>query len=313
VLGRDGPAAAGLAALKGPRHWHIIPLTQEEPMRTRFALVALVAALAAGSATVFTADDSPNDNPLVALLAAGRPAIGIWTGALAAPRISKVLATSDADFIVADVEHDIYDFQALHRFLLEIGDFSRRYRTTPRTAPAVLVKIAHRAGWDPRYEISEAMRVGPAVGVWVPIVESGAQMKTVISTFDQAEQSGLEGLNLSGQGGHTGTSPLWPLNPKGQLMVVAMIETEEGVRHAEEIVSTPGLAAVHVVHLAEAENARILKLCQQYHVVGAIDATPQDVNARVAQGWRLISLGWDFDMLKNTLGDTLAATRKAIK
>ncbi len=284
-------------------------------MRSRLALAVLAVGLAAAPTPALVAQgagNAPAQNPVVSLLAAGKPAIGIWTGALAAPRIAKVLGTSDADFIVADVEHDIYDFQALHRFLLEVDDFSRRYRTAPRTAPGVLVKLAHRGAWDPRYEISEAMRVGPAVGVWVPIVESGAEVKNVISTFDQAEQSGLEGLNLAGQGGHTGVSPLWPLNPKGQLMVVAMIETEEGVRHAEEIVSTPGLAAVHVVHLSDAEDDRILKLCQKYHVVGAIDATPADVKAKVAAGWRMISLGWDFSLLQKALGDTIAATRGAI-
>ena len=251
-------------------------------------------------------------NTIVSLLAAGKSAIGVWTGAVGAPRIAKVLATSDADFIVADMEHDIYDFQVLHTFLLEIADFHHRYRTQPRPAPAVLVKLAHRGGWDPRYEISEVMRVGPAAGVWVPIVESGSEMARIVSAFGQSEQTALEGLNLPGQGGHTGVSPLWPLNPKGQLMVVGMIETEEGVRHAEEIVSTPGVAAIHVVHLAEPDNERILRLCDKYHVVGAIDATPADVKSRVAAGWRLISLGWDFGMLQKQLGDTLKATRGAL-
>jgi len=158
------------------------------------------------------AADEPQNN-VVALLAAGKPALGVWTGAIPATRIAKVLATSDADFIVADVEHDIYDFQALHRFLLEIADFHHRYRTQPRAMPNVLVKLAHRGGWDPRYEISEALRVGPAVGVWVPIVESGAEMQRIVSTFNQAEQSAFEGLTLPGQGGHTGVSPLWPVNP----------------------------------------------------------------------------------------------------
>jgi 4-hydroxy-2-oxoheptanedioate aldolase len=254
----------------------------------------------------------PQQNNVVSLVAAGKPAVGVWTGALAAPRIAKVLATSDADFIVADVEHDIYDFQALHTFLLEIADFHQRYRAQPRPAPAVLVKLAHRGGWDPRYEISEVMRVGPAVGVWVPIVESGAEMQRIVSTFAQSEQSGLEGLNLPGQGGHTAVSPVWPLNPKGQIMIVAMIETEEGVRHAEEIISTPGLSALHVVHLSDGDNDKILKLCQKYHVVPAIDASPDDVKAKVAAGWRMISVGWDFAMLQKQLGDTLKSTRAAI-
>ncbi|PYQ75406.1 MAG: hypothetical protein DMG04_07245 [Acidobacteria bacterium] len=282
-------------------------------MQMRLAATAAALACAAGAAApaLRAAEDSQNN--VIALLAAGKPAIGVWTGATPATRIAKVLGTSDADFIVADLEHDIYDFQALHRFLLEIADFHHRYRTQPRPMPNVLVKLAHRGGWDPRYEISEVMRVGPAIGVWVPIVESGAEMQRIVSAFGQAEQSGFEGLNLSGQGGHTGVSPLWPTNPKGQLMVVAMIETDEGVRHAEQIISTPGLAALHVVHLSEADNDKILKLCQKYHVVPAIDATPDDVKARVAAGWRLISLGWDFGMLQKQLGETLKATRNAIK
>jgi hypothetical protein len=56
----------------------------------------------------------------------------------------------------------------------------------------------------------------------------------------------------------------------------------------------------------------VLKLCQKDHVVPAIDASPETVKARVAAGWRLISLGWDFDMLKKQLGDTIGATRAAL-
>lgn len=280
-------------------------------MKLRLTLAALALVLVSIPHVVVRAADPPQSH-VITLLAAGKPAIGVWTGAIPATRIAKVLATSDADFIVADLEHDIYDFRALHTFLLEIADFHNRYRTDPRPMPNVLVKLAHRGAWDPRYEISEVLRVGPATGIWVPIVESRAETERIVSTFNQAEQPGFEGINANEQGGHTGVSPLWPVNPKGQLMVVVMIETEEGVKHAEEIISTPGVAAVHAVHLSEPENDLILRLCRKYHVVPAIDATPADVKSRVAAGWRLISLGWDFDMLKKELGDTIKATRGAI-
>lgn len=164
-------------------------------------------------------------NRLIALLEAGKPAIGVWTGALAAPRISKVLATSDADFIVADMEHDIYDFSALHRFLLEIQDFSNRFRAEPRPAPVVLVKLANRGTWDPRYEIAESLKVGPAMGVWIPFVESRADVERAISAIRNAETSALEDLNIPRE-----RRDIWPLNPKGELMLVAMIETETGAR-----------------------------------------------------------------------------------
>lgn len=267
----------------------------------------IVALLVVLSASLPAADDPTNN--LVSLLAAGKPAIGIWTGALSAPRIAKVLATSDVDFIVADVEHDIYDFAMLHRFLLEVQDFHHRFRTEPRPAPAVLIKLGHRGGWDPRYEIAESLKVGPASGVWVPMVESRAEMERIISTFEHAEHSGMEGLNFRTA---PGESPLWPPNPKGQLLVVAMIETEAGVKNAREIIETPGLAAVHTVHLSEADAAKVLKLCLERKVIAGTDANPSNIKAKLDAGYKLISLGWDFGMLQRQLTETIKGVRSVL-
>jgi len=247
-------------------------------------------------------------NRLIALLEAGKPAIGVWTGALSAPRVAKVLATSDADFIVADVEHDIYDFEALHRFLIEVPDFSSRYRTEPRTAPVVLVKLANRATWDPRYEIAESLKIGPAMGIWIPMVENRADLERAISAVRGAETSALAGLNIPKE-----RRDVWPLNPKGELLVVAMIETEEGVRHAREIVETPGVGAIETVHIPEADAERILKMCRERGVAAAVDAAPSDVKTRVDAGYRLISVGWDFGLLQKALGETIKAMRSSIK
>ena len=247
-------------------------------------------------------------NRLISILESGRPAIGVWTGALSAPRITKVLATSDADFIVADVEHDIYDFGMLHRFLLEVEDFSNRYRTEPRVAPVVLVKLANRATWDPRYEIAESLKVGPAMGIWIPMVESRVDLERAISAVRSAETSAMAGINIPKE-----RRDVWPLNPKGELLVVAMIETEEGVRHAQEIVETPGVSAIETVHIPAADAARILKMCLEHGVISAIDASPEDVKARMDAGYKLISVGWDFGLLQKGLGETIKAMRLAIK
>ena len=254
------------------------------------------------------AADEPTNN-LVSLLAAGKPAIGVWTGALSAPRIAKVLATSDVDFIVADVEHDIYDFPMLHRFLLEVQDFHLRFRTQPRPSPAVLIKLGHRGGWDPRYEIAESLKMGPASGVWVPMVESRAEMERIISTFEHAEHSAMEGLNFRSV---PGESPLWPRSPNGQLMVVAMIETEAGVKHAREIIEPPGLAAVHTVHISEADAAHILKLCLERRIIAGTNASPDNIKAKLDAGYKLISLGWDFGMLQRQLTETIEGVRSVM-
>jgi len=273
-----------------------------------FVLGMLVVAPLVGGwpATPRAADERANR--LIALLEAGKPAVGVWTAAVAAPRIAKVLATSDADYIVADIEHDLYDFPTLHRFLLEVQDFSLRFRTEPRAAPTVLVKLAHRAGWDPRYEIAESLKVGPAMGVWIPFVESRADLERAISAVRNAETSAMAGLNIPRD-----RRDVWPLNPKGELLVVAMIESEEGVKHAKAIVETPGVGAIECVHIPEADAARILKMCLDKGVIAAVDASPADVQAKVAAGYRMVSVGWDYALLQRALGDTVKAMRSAIK
>lgn len=274
---------------------------------TRVLVLSLALLIAGVTTAVPTADEPPNT--LSSILASGKTAIGIWTGAMGAPRITKVLATSDLDFIVADVEHDIYDFRTLHSFLLEVPDFSRRYGSEARPAPSVLIKLGHRSGWDPRYEIAESIRVGPAAGVWVPVVESRAELERIISLFVYTEQSLLQGVNSPPT--HE-TSELWPLNPKGKLMVVAMIETEEGVKNAKEIIQTPGLAAVHTVHISPEDAEKVLKLCLEHHVVAGTNANPNTIAAKVAAGYRLISLGSDFSMLQGQLRNSLKEMRATL-
>ncbi len=282
-----------------------------------FSMKALLASIGVAVAAVsFSAAPVPRQqqvssaarvNPLIAAFEAGRPAIGVWTGALAAPRITKVLATSDVDFIVADVEHDLMDFPTLHRFLLEVQDFSNRYRTEPRHPPAVIVKLGNRATFDPRYEIAETLKTGPVMGVWVPFVENRSDLERVISAVRGAETSALEGLRIPRD-----RADVWPLNPKGELLVVAMIETDEGVRHAQEIVETPGVSAVETVHIPDADATRILKMCLAKGVVPAIETDAASVREKADAGYKLIALGWDFDMLRKELNTAMKAARSAV-
>jgi 2-keto-3-deoxy-L-rhamnonate aldolase RhmA len=247
-------------------------------------------------------------NRLISILETGAPAVGVWTGATAAPRISKVLATSDVDFIVADVEHEVYDFPTLRRFLLEIDDFSRRYRAEPRDAPTVLVKLAHRAGWDPRYEIAESLKVGPAMGVWIPFVESAEDLEQAISAVRRAETSGLGGLNIPRE-----RREPWPQNPSGELFVVAMIESAKGVENAREIAGVAGLGAIEPVHLSEEDTRRIVGFCKEKGVFLATEAEPEQVAAKIAEGYRLIHLGWDFNLLRRELDSRVSRTRETLK
>ena len=72
----------------------------------------------------------------------------------------------------------------------------------------------------------------------------------------------------------------------------------------------PGVSAIECVHIAEADAAHILQMCLDRKVVAAIDATPADVQAKIAAGYRMLSVGWDYVLLQRALTDTVKAMRK---
>lgn len=269
-------------------------------------LRCLVVFLIVGCTVQIFADDRANQ--LIAKLETGKPVIGILAGAIAAPRIAKVLGTSDLDFILADLEHEVYDFEKLRHFVLGVNDFSQRYRGEAKPAPSVLVKLGHRAGWDARYEVAEVLKVAPTVGICVPFVESRADLEKIISAVRQAETSALAGMNVPKK-----IREPWPLDPNGELFVVAMIESEEGVSHAQEIVATPGVGAIWAVHVPDKDMKRILKMCKETGVMALIEASPEDVKTKVDDGYRIILLGWDFELLERELRETVKKMRSTLR
>lgn len=269
-------------------------------------LRCLVAFLIVGCTVQIFADDRANQ--LIAKLETGKPVIGILAGAIAAPRIAKVLGTSDLDFILADLEHEVYDFKKLRHFVLSVNDFNQRYRGEAKPAPSVLVKLGHRAGWDARYEVAEVLKVAPTVGICVPFVESRADLEKIISAVRQAETSALAGMNVPKK-----IREPWPLDPNGELFVVAMIESEEGVSHAQEIVATPGVGAIWAVHVPDEDMKRILKMCKETGVMALTEASPEDVKTKVDDGYRMILLGWDFELLERELRETVKKMRSTLR
>lgn len=265
----------------------------------------LLAFLIVACAVQISADE--RCNRLIAKLETGEPVIGVLAGAMAAPRIAKVLGTSDLDFILADLEHEVHDFGTLRHFVLGVNDFSERYRGEAKPAPSVLVKLGHRAGWDARYEIAEALKVAPTVGICVPFVESRADLEKVISAVRHAETSALAGLNVPKE-----IREPWPLHSNGELFVIAMIESDEGAKHAKEIVETPGVGAIWAVHVSDEDTTRILEMCKDNGVIALTEATPDDVKAKVEAGYQMILLGWDFELLEKEINETVTKMRSIL-
>jgi 4-hydroxy-2-oxoheptanedioate aldolase len=99
-------------------------------------------------------------------------------------------------------------------------------------------------------------------------------------------------------------SDLWPLNPEGDLLAIVMVETAEGLKNLDEILSVPGVGMVFIgaagdLHLSlgvsrdapEVEAARqtILKGCLAHNVAcGMTPTSAADAVRRIDEGWKMI-------------------------
>jgi 2-dehydro-3-deoxyglucarate aldolase/4-hydroxy-2-oxoheptanedioate aldolase len=157
--------------------------------------------------------------------------------------------------------------------------------------------------------LSRVLDVG-AMGVMAPRVESGEQMRDIVSQLKYAP-AGRRGVALgiahdSFKAG--GSSYFEEANSK--IAVIALVETARAFENLDDIVSTPGLDVAWMGHYdltvsmgipAQFDHPRfldameqLLAACRRHGVAaGFLPATPADTIRWVRRGFRVISLGSD--------------------
>ena len=193
--------------------------------------------------------------------------------------------------------------------------------TQPTLAP--IVRIPYEADQDYKHIVKQLLDVG-VMGIILPGVRTQDEALRLVQTMryppqkmsEYPEPEGLRGWSPGGalrlwgldETEYARKADLWPLNPEGELLAIAMIETPEAVANIREILSVPGLGAVLIgqadlsmelgvgtpganryaleVEAAVAEVAaaclELKKLCGSYQ--------SPDVATRVAQGFRLFTV-----------------------
>lgn len=179
-------------------------------------------------------------NRLVEAVAAGTPAITgeTWT--------------------FMDREHRPYDITELRASIGKVLD-QKNAQGQPALAP--IVRIPPEGDQNVRWIIKQVLESG-AMGVVIPQVESAEQALRITEAmrYPQLKTSryktprGRRGCGCSGGAKWGLANPadyvryadLWPLNPEGELIVLPMIETPEGVAAVNAILDTPGVTGVLV-------------------------------------------------------------------
>jgi 4-hydroxy-2-oxoheptanedioate aldolase len=227
---------------------------------------------------------------------------------------------SDLDFMIIDMEHRGMDFERLETFLLGTtnkAEIAKQGNLQVRVPPIVRIPTYGR---DLNEAIVKQVLDMGAFGIMFPAIENKEQALAAVSASRYPQLRGSKYPNPVGRRGN-GNMPaawfwglsrpeygqradVWPANPQGELLLFLQVETVEGVKNINEILSVPGIGVLFIgpndlswslgVPQGSAEHeeavATVLKACMARNIPAAITVTEADVVKRLKQGFRIASL-----------------------
>lgn len=278
-------------------------------------------------------------NRTIETLESGDPVFGLFTADFSLAN-ARGLARSNLDYILIDMEHTPFNMDTLHVLLLGLTDkaaIANQGHNQMRTTP--IVRLAANGRNDPEWMVKQILDVG-AFGIMFPYVETGEEALRAVRAMrypqpqgsDYREPTGLRGASPGVASWYWGVpdyvrrADTWPLNPNGELLAVMQIESAEGVRNAEDIITTPGVGAIFIGpadlamsmgmpgNSAEVQSAidDVLALCLQHDVPCGITTGAHDVERRLEQGFRFPTVGyWGDQGISPNTAQTLELARSA--
>jgi 4-hydroxy-2-oxoheptanedioate aldolase len=287
-------------------------------MRRLLVLIAAVAVAGLMSSGPAAQRGPVHLNPVIEKLAQGKAFVGVNTGDLSLEN-ARTLARAPIDYVYVDMEHTPLDFQGLHMFNIGMID-----RAAAAKKGSVAPNVALFARFPPEADegawvVKQALDIG-LHGVIFNGVDTREQALAAVKSMRYPQLKGSKYFEPAGKRGaapglatwiwgltteeYERHADLWPLNPEGDLLAIAMIESVDGVKNLDAILSTPGIGAVFIgnandlrhsmgvpVTSPEVETARqtILAGCKRHNVAcGITVASGAEMNKRLDEGWKMI-------------------------
>lgn len=237
------------------------------------------------------------DNRLRTLWKADRAVINGWL-AIANSFSAEVMAHQGWDSLTIDMQHGVIDYQAMVTMLQAIS--------TTATVPIV------RVPWLDPGALMKALDAG-AYGVICPMINSREDAQKLVAWTHYAPRGtrSFGPVRASIYGG-----PDYPQHADGTIVTFAMIETAQALDRLDDILSVEGLDAIYIgpsdlslsmgcrpvfddvdapvaqaiAHIAERARAHGVQC-------GIHNGLPAVAQARVAMGYRFVTLGSDARLL----------------
>lgn len=251
------------------------------------------------------------ENKVKRLWNEGKPALGGWL-MMPDPSTAEIMANAGYDWLCIDTQHGLIGYQVALQMLQAIS-------TTP-TVPIVRVR------WNDPGEIMKALDAG-AYGVIVPLINTRADVEKAVAAC-RYPPAGIRSYGPTRTLFYGG--PDYFDHANEEVLCIPMIETRPALDNLEEILSVPGVDAVYIgpmdlsLALGLAPRAdrdgdavytearqRVLDGCHRHRVVAGIHAGPAAAAGRVADGFKLVLVSSDGDILARGARRDLESVRGA--
>jgi 4-hydroxy-2-oxoheptanedioate aldolase len=262
----------------------------------------------------------PRLNSVIAALESGQTAF--TTFAQADRETAIAMSTANYDGVVFEMEHNPWDIAALRdalQYLLNRGQIARSGSIAPPVTP--MVRIPPNGSEKSQVYAKQALDLGAYGLVWPHISTVDEAYNAVaacryprLKDKPRYEPAGIRGDGPTAAMRYWGVTQeqyyeradVWPLNPKGEIFVILMMEDTRGIENLSDILTqVPGIGAIligegdlsqELGHPRDYEHPvvvewmqRVVSTCKAHNVpVGHPHVDTKNVERIVAEGYRFL-------------------------
>ncbi len=220
-------------------------------------------------------DSAMSGSNIVRLLTDGQAVFGIFSGEHTAEQGAVMAQNSATDFVFYSLERGPFDIPQMQAYKQALEDGAAEHAGHPL---ALRIPPIRDGADSARSRVMQALAAGVQAIVF-PHVENADHAAAAVSSMGP---------------------DLWPGNPRGSLVNMLIVEDRVGVENVGEIVATPGVSVVFAGpgdlrraydgDMEAVENAiqTVLGACKEFAVPCGITAGVDDIEMRLAQGFRVI-------------------------
>lgn len=273
-------------------------------------------------------------NRMIEIWESGKPAFGTFVrfrdvdGAL-------YYGTSDLDFVIFDTEHGPADYTQLKvflQFMIDKAQLLKKGNLQPNVTP--LARIPSNGGERNQWVVKQVLDLG-VMGLMSPHIRNVDEARALVANSRYPQKVGATDTDPPGERGaapanaarywgipvpeYFERADTWPLDPRGEIAAVAMIESAEGVKNIRAILAqVKGIGAIFIgpndlstslgypgqMDHPETEKAaqQVLAACKEFDVPCGILVNKGNIEKRVKEGYKYL-------VIAGTPGDVEEAAR----